>query len=101
MARKAIIAKNNRKAALASKQRETRKALRKEVRNINLSEEQRFEAQMKLQRLSKFGSDVQVRNRCELTGRGRGFLRTFRLSRIAFRELALKGMIPGVTKSSW
>ena len=56
---------------------------------------------MKLQRLSKFGSDVQVRNRCELTGRGRGFLRTFRLSRIAFRELALKGMIPGVTKSSW
>ena len=101
MARKAIIAKNNRKAALANKQREIRKALRKEVRNINLSEEQRFEAQMKLQRLSKFGSDVQVRNRCELTGRGRGFLRTFRLSRIAFRELALKGMIPGVTKSSW
>jgi small subunit ribosomal protein S14 len=101
MARKAIVAKNNRKAALANKQRDIRKALRKEVRNINLSEEQRFEAQMKLQRLSKFGSDVQVRNRCELTGRGRGFLRTFRLSRIAFRELALKGMIPGVTKSSW
>jgi len=101
MARKSIIAKNNRKAALANKQRELRKKLRKEVRNINLSDEERFDAQMKLQRLSKFGSDVQVRNRCELTGRGRGFLRTFRLSRIAFRELALKGMIPGVTKSSW
>ena len=101
MARKAIIAKNNRKAVLASKQRELRKKLRKEVRNINLSDEERFDAQIKLQRLSRFGSDVQVRNRCELTGRGRGFLRTFRLSRIAFRELALKGMIPGVTKSSW
>jgi small subunit ribosomal protein S14 len=101
MARKAIIVKNKKKAALADKQRELRKKLRKDVRNVNLSEEERFDAQMKLQRLSKFGSDVQVRNRCEVTGRGRGFLRTFRLSRIAFRELALKGMIPGVTKSSW
>jgi len=101
MARKAIVAKNNRKASLANKQRELRKKLRKDVRNLNLSEEERFDAQMKLQRLPRSGSDVQVRNRCELTGRGRGFLRTFRLSRIAFRELALKGMIPGVTKSSW
>jgi len=101
MARKAIIAKNNRKAALANKQRELRVKLRKEARNINLSEEERYDAQLKLQRLSKFGSDVQVRNRCEITGRGRGFLRTFRLSRITFRELALKGMLPGVTKSSW
>ena len=101
MARKAIIAKNNRKAALAEKQRETRKKLRKAVRNLNLTEEERFEAQLKLQRMSRFGSDVQVRNRCELTGRGRGYLSTFKLSRIAFRELALKGMIPGVTKSSW
>lgn len=101
MARKAIIAKNNKKASLAAKQRELRKKLRKDVRNINLTDEERFDAQMKLQRLSRFGSDVQVRNRCELTGRGRGFLRNFRLSRIAFRELALKGMIPGVTKSSW
>lgn len=101
MARKAIIVKNKRKAALAEKQRELRVSLRKAVRNESLSEEERFEAQMKLQRLSKFGSDVQVRNRCELTGRGRGYLRTFKLSRITFRELALKGMIPGVTKSSW
>lgn len=101
MARKAIIAKNNKKASLAAKQRELRKKLRKDVRNINLTDEERFDAQMKLQRLPRFGSDVQVRNRCELTGRGRGFLRNFRLSRIAFRELALKGMIPGVTKSSW
>ena len=101
MARKAIIAKNNIKAALAEKQRETRKKLRKAVRNLSLTEEERFEAQMKLQRMSRFGSDVQVRNRCELTGRGRGYLSTFKLSRIAFRELALKGMIPGVTKSSW
>jgi len=101
MARKAIIAKNNRKAKLASKQREIRKKLRKDVRNVNLSDEDRFDAQLRLQRMSRSGSDVQVRNRCELTGRGRGFLRNFRLSRIAFRELALKGMIPGVTKSSW
>lgn len=101
MAKKSIIVKNNKKAALANKQRELRKKLRKDVRNINLTDDERFNAQLKLQRMSKFGSDVQVRNRCELTGRGRGFLRTFRLSRIAFRELALRGMIPGVTKSSW
>lgn len=101
MARKAIIVKNKKKAALANKQRELRKSLRKAARNLNISEEERFDAQLKLQRLPKFGSDVQVRNRCELTGRSRGFLRNFKLSRIAFRELALRGMIPGVTKSSW
>ena len=101
MARKAIIVKNKKKAALANKQRELRQSLRKAARNLNLSEEERFDAQLKLQRLPKFGSDVQVRNRCELTGRSRGFLRNFKLSRIAFRELALRGMIPGVTKSSW
>ena len=101
MARKAIIAKNKRKAVLAEKQRDMRRKLRKDARDLQLSEAERFEAQLKLQRLSRFGSDVQVRNRCEVTGRGRGYLRTFKLSRIAFRELALKGMIPGVTKSSW
>jgi small subunit ribosomal protein S14 len=101
MARKAIIAKNNKKAALAEKQRELRKQLRKQSRNMNLSEEERFEAQLRLQRLPRKASDVQVRTRCEVTGRGRGYLRTFKLSRIAFRELALRGMIPGVTKSSW
>ena len=101
MARKAIVVKNKRKAKLAEKQRDLRKQLRKSARDLTISEEERFDAQMKLQRLSKFGSDVQVRNRCELTGRGRGYLRSFKLSRIAFRELALKGMIPGVTKSSW
>ena len=101
MARKAIIAKNNKKAVLAEKQRELRKQLRKQSKNINLSDEERFEAQLRLQRLPRRGSDVQVRNRCEVTGRGRGYLRTFKLSRIAFRELALRGMIPGVTKSSW
>ena len=101
MARKSIVEKNKKKAKLAEKQRELRVSLRKAVRNENLSEEERFNAQLKLQRLSRRGADVQVRNRCELTGRGRGYLRTFKLSRIAFRELALKGMIPGVTKSSW
>ena len=69
--KKSNYCKNKRKAALADKQRSTRVQLRKDVRNLNLSEEERFEAQMKLQRMSRFGSDVQVRNRCELTGRGR------------------------------
>ncbi len=101
MARLAKIVSNEKKKKLAAKHRVLRQELRKKVRNEKLSEEERFEAQMKLQRLPKNSSDVRVRNRCELTGRSRGFYRTFRLSRIAFRELALKGMIPGVTKSSW
>ena len=101
MARVSTVVKNEKKKKLADKQRALRVELRKKVRNLNLSEEERFDAQMKLQSLSPNGSDVRVRNRCILTGRSRGYYRNFGLSRIKFRELALHSLIPGVKKSSW
>ena len=63
--------------------------------------EERFAAQMKLSELPRNSSKTRIRNRCELTGRPRAFYRKFRLSRIAIRELASNGQIPGMTKSSW
>lgn len=54
-----------------------------------------------LQKLPKNSSKVRLHNRCKLTGRPRGYMRTFGISRVTFREMALKGLIPGVTKSSW
>jgi small subunit ribosomal protein S14 len=101
MARRAMIEKNNRRRKLAEKTLSLRKELRKKVRDESLSEDERYEAQLKLQRLPRNTSEIRVRNRCEVSGRPRGYYRTFRLSRIKFRELAHQGMIPGVTKSSW
>lgn len=101
MARVAKIANNRMKKKMAERHLALRKELRKKARNIHLSEDERFEAQLKLQRLPRNSCANRVRNRCELTGRPRSYYRNFQLSRITFRELALRGMIPGVTKSSW
>lgn len=101
MARLAKKVSNEKRKKLAEKYGKKRKELKAKVLDMNLSEDERFEAQMQLQKLPRNSSPVRVRNRCELTGRPRAYLRTFKLSRLAFRELALKGMIPGVTKSSW
>ena len=78
-----------------------RDELRSKSTNVNLSEEERIEAREKLQSLPRSTSIFRIKNRCQVTGRPRGYLRKFGMSRIAFRELALKGQIPGVTKSSW
>ena len=101
MARKAKIESNKKRAKLAKKFGPLRAELRNKVKNENLSDEERFEAMVKLQSLPRNSAEIRVRNRCELTGRPRAFYRKFKLSRIAFRELAHRGMIPGVTKSSW
>ena len=101
MARLSTVVKNERRKKAADKQRALRVELRKKVRDEKLSEEERFEAQLKLQSLSPNAADTRVRNRCVLTGRSQGYYRAFGLSRIKFRELANQGMIPGVTKSSW
>ena len=101
MARRAKIASNEKRKKLSQKYFLRRKELRQKACNMNLSEGERYEARLKLQRLPKSSASVRVRNRCELTGHTRAYYRAFRLSRMAFRELALKGMIPGVTKSSW
>lgn len=101
MAKISAVEKNNRKYALSTKHYKTRKELRKASVNMNLSEDERFEAQLKLQKMPRNGSPSRVVRRCQITGRPRGHLRKFGLSRIAFREMALRGLIPGVTKASW
>ncbi len=101
MAKISKIARNERQIRESAKHLELRRELRRKVKDESLSEDERFEAQMKLQKLPRRTSEVRVRNRCQITGRPRGYMRTFKMSRIAFRELASRGMIPGVTKSSW
>jgi len=101
MAKVSAIHKNMRREALAAKHGPIRKKLRKQSVDLNLSEEERWEAMMKLQKMPRNGSPSRVVNRCRLTGRPKGVLKKFGMSRIAFRELALQGKLPGVTKSSW
>lgn len=101
MARLAKKVSNEKRKKLSQKYNKKRHELKAKVRDMNLPEDERFEAQMQLQKLPRNSSPVRIRNRCELTGRPRSYIRTFKLSRLMFRELALKGMIPGVTKSSW
>ncbi|EQC48808.1 ribosomal protein S14p/S29e [Bacteriovorax sp. BSW11_IV] len=101
MARKAKVESNKRRAKLAAKYAPLRAELSKTIKDVNASDEQKFEAQMKLQKLPRNSSKIRVRNLCNLTGRSRAYYRKFGLSRVALRELGLKGLIPGLTKSSW
>ncbi len=101
MARKASIEKNNRRKAKGLKFRKFRKELREKAVNMKLSEEERMAARHKLMALPRDTSLLRTRVRCELTGRPRGNYRKFGLSRMAFRQLALDGKLPGVTKASW
>ncbi|MBM3884709.1 MAG: 30S ribosomal protein S14 [Gemmatimonadota bacterium] len=101
MAKKSTIEKNERRKQLVAKQAAKRKALADTVRSLKVTEEERRAAQVALQKLPRNGAAARVRNRCQLTGRSRAYIGTFGLSRIAFRELALQGLIPGVRKASW
>jgi len=101
MAKLSSINKNNRRRALATKHYKARKELRAQSLDPKSSEEVRQAAFLKLQKMPRDGSPNRVVNRCEITGRPRGTLQKFGLCRIKFRELALRGLIPGVTKSSW
>lgn len=101
MARLAAIEKNNRRKDRASRYFKYREELREKSVNMKLSEEERSEARLKLNKLPKDTSHIRVINRCLISGRPRGNYRKFGLSRIAFRQLALDGKLPGVTKASW
>ena len=101
MAKQSSIQKNNKRILMVKKFKNKRLILKKKMNDKNLSIEERFKLQTKINELPRDGSRVRVRNRCELTGRTRGVYRKFGLSRITFRELALKGELPGVTKASW
>jgi small subunit ribosomal protein S14 len=101
MAKKSSIEKNARRAKMAKSVAPRRARLKALARDRDAAPEDRFEAQLKLARLPRNSSATRIRNRCQLSGRPRGYYRKFRLSRIAMRELASSGLIPGVVKSSW
>jgi small subunit ribosomal protein S14 len=101
MAKKSSIEKNARRTKLTKAVAPRRARLKALARDRDANPEDRFEAQLKLARLPRNSSATRIRNRCELSGRPRGVYRKFRLSRIAVRELASSGQIPGMVKSSW
>lgn len=101
MATKSSIAKQKRRERLVNLKWEKRQRLKKIILDMNKSEEERQDAKIALNKMPRNSSPVRLRNRCQLTGRARGFLRKFKLSRLCFREMANTGMIPGITKASW
>lgn len=101
MAKKSSIVKNEKRKRLAEKFEPLRKELRKKQASLKLSEEEKLSASIKLQKLPKSASRSRVINRCQITGRPRGNLKKFGLSRLMFRKMAHEGLIPGVIKSSW
>ena len=98
---RALVAKQARRQRLVDLKWEKRQELKKIVRSIHVSEEDRAAAQEALNKLPKNSSPTRLRNRCRLTGRPRGYLRKFQMSRICFREAANSGLIPGIFKASW
>ncbi len=101
MAKKSLILKNLKRKKISSLHLEKRCSLIRILKNENLPVSERFKAQIKLSELPRDGSVIRYRNRCSLSGRPRGNFRKFSLSRIALRDLASWGQIPGLIKSSW
>jgi small subunit ribosomal protein S14 len=101
MAKKSVTLRNEKRKRMAARHFAVRKELREKALDPKLSDEERYLARAKLQSLPRNGAAVRVRNRCQLTGRPRGIYKKFMVSRIVFREMAHKGLLPGVTKSSW
>jgi small subunit ribosomal protein S14 len=101
MAKKSSINKNERRKKLVKKYAGQYAKLKALAKNEGLDEGERLIARLKMAEIPRNGNPGRVRNRCETTGRPRGYYRKFRLCRIELRDLANKGLIPGVTKSSW
>ena len=101
MAKKSAVEKNNRRRRMVDQYAAKRLALKTICMDRERDPEERFEATIKLAELPRNSAKVRIRNRCSLTGRPRAYYRKFGLSRIALRDLASQGQIPGVVKSSW
>ena len=101
MAKTSSIEKQKQRELLVKKHWEKRSELKKKAANLHLSDEEREDARLALNKMPRNSSPVRLRNRCQFTGRVRGYLRKFKASRLCFREMASNGLIPGVTKSSW
>ena len=101
MAKVSAINKKNKRIKLSDRLYKKRQALKKIVMNKKISLEERFKAQQKLSNLPRNSAKNRVMNRCQITGRPHGVYRKLKISRIALREMASSGKIPGMTKSSW
>tara|TARA_Y100001970_G_C14013772_1_gene739875 strand:+ start:565 stop:870 length:306 start_codon:yes stop_codon:yes gene_type:complete len=101
MAKKSKIVREFHLQKKVQKHFELRKELRAIIKNPNVSDKEKEKAVIKLQKLPRSSSASRLTNRCAVSGRPKGYMRKFGLSRITFRELALKGELPGVTKASW
>lgn len=101
MAKKSSIAKERKRERLVKQKFDKRKALKEIILDMSRNIEDRLAAVDALNKMPKNSSPVRLRNRCQFTGRSRGFLRKFKLSRLCFREMASQGLIPGIVKASW
>ncbi|MBB4096688.1 MULTISPECIES: 30S ribosomal protein S14 [Sphingomonas] len=101
MAKLSSVNKNERRKLLVKKYAGKYAKLKAIANDESLDETERLIARLKMAELPRNGNPTRIRNRCELTGRPRGYYRKFRLARVMLRDLANKGLIPGVTKSSW
>jgi len=101
MAKKSTVQRDLKRRRLVNQYSNKRSKLKSQIMDRSVSSEKIFEASLKLASLPRNSSKVRVHNRCEITGRPRGVYRKFRLGRIMLRDLASKGQIPGMVKSSW
>ncbi len=101
MAKKSSIARNEKRRRLVERLGPKRAELKAILASPDTTDEEFYKAQRKLNKMPRDSSKIRIRNRCNVTGRPRAFIRRYGLSRLTFRELALDGKIPGVTKSSW
>ena len=101
MAKVSAVNKNDKRIKLSDRLYSKRQSLKKIIMNKKLPLEERFKAQQKLSNLPRNSAKVRVMNRCQITGRPHGVYRKLKISRIALRDMASAGKIPGITKSSW
>ena len=101
MAKESSIARNNKRIKMVEKYSTKRMELRLKSKNLKLTPEERLVARKELDNLPLNSNPIRIRNRCFVSGRSRGYISYFGLSRITFREMAHKGLLPGVKKASW
>ena len=101
MAKVSMVEREKRRAKTVAKYAEKRAELKATIGNVELSDEERWDAQLKLQQLPRDASPVRQQNRCRITGRPHGVYRKFGLCRNKLREAAMRGEVPGLVKSSW
>lgn len=101
MAKLSMMEREKKRAKLIAKYAKVRDALRKTMNNPHVSADERWQAQLSLQKLPRDSAKIRARNRCGLTGRPHGFYRKFGLARNKLREAAMQGQVPGLRKASW